>query len=622
MIAGILILLSGLVLVPLLQTAHASPSCAMPANRVVAENCEPGSHPSEWAITNNDPPDPVGFATDISVNRGETVHFKIKTDALRYRLDLYRLGFYGGHGARHMATVRPSTGPSTQPDCLTDSSTGLVDCGNWTDSASWRVPSEAVSGIYLAKLVREDDRAGASHVVFVVRDDEGRSDVLFQTSDTTWQAYNAYGGRSLYENVPPGASRAYKVSYNRPFTNAWTNSENWVFYAEYPMVRWLESNGYDVSYFAGVDTDRHGRMFRNHTTFLSVGHDEYWSAAQRFSIEAARDHGVHLAFFSGNEMFWKIRWEPSLAGASKAYRTLVCYKETLANAKIDPDQHWTGTWRDPRFSPPGDGGRPENAVTGTLFMVNGPGQHSISVSSEEGRLRFWRHTDLATLAPSQTARLAPHILGYEWDVDMDNGYRPFGLFHLSSTKLHVQTLLQNHGSTYQAGDATHHLTLYRHASGAWVFGAGTIQWSWGLDAASDPTSGTDARLQQATVNLLADMDVQPATLHKELIQTTPSTDRTPPTSMLSIPSAALMRASDGSVTITGVAQDQAGRVAGVEVSTDHGATWHPAEGREHWQFAWTPCCAGQVTVQSRAVDDSGNVEARASEAAVIAERGE
>src|SRR5690349_8510319 len=153
------------------------------------------------------------------------------------------------------------------------------------------------------------------------------------------------------------------------------------------MVRWLESNGYDVSYFSGVDTDRYGHLVRTHKTFLSVGHDEYWSAGQRFSIEAAREHGVHLAFFSGNEMFWKIRWEPSLDGSYTSSRTLVCYKETLANAKIDSDQHWTGTWRDPRFSPPADGGRPENAVTGTLFMVNGPSQHSIVVSSEEGRLR-------------------------------------------------------------------------------------------------------------------------------------------------------------------------------------------------------------------------------------------
>ena len=69
-------------------------------------------------------------------------------------------------------------------------------------------------------------------------------------------------------------------------------------------------------------------------------------------------------------MFWKTRWENSIAGTSTPNRTLVCYKETLHNAKIDPSPEWTGTWRDPRFSPPSDGGRPENAVYGQLLMVD------------------------------------------------------------------------------------------------------------------------------------------------------------------------------------------------------------------------------------------------------------
>ena len=77
-----------------------------------------------------------------------------------------------------------------------------------------------------------------------------------------------------------------------------------------------------------------------------------------------------MAFFSGNEVFWKTRWENSIDGSGTAYRTLVSYKETHAGAKIDPIAEWTGTWRDPRFSPPADGGRPENALTGTIFTVN------------------------------------------------------------------------------------------------------------------------------------------------------------------------------------------------------------------------------------------------------------
>ena len=139
-----------------------------------------------------------GFATNISVNKGTTVSFKINTPATAYRLDIYRMGYYGGNGARKQATVNPSaTLPQNQPACLTQVAIGLVDCGNWAVSASWTVPSNAVSGVYFAKLIRTDT-GGASHIVFVVRDDASTSPLLFQTSDTTWQAYNSYGGDSLY----------------------------------------------------------------------------------------------------------------------------------------------------------------------------------------------------------------------------------------------------------------------------------------------------------------------------------------------------------------------------------------------------------------------------------------
>src|SRR6185436_14763537 len=99
---------------------------------------------------------------------------------------------------------------------------------------------------------------------------------------------------------------------------------------EYPMIRFLERNGYDVSYTTDVDSDRRGALIRNHKVFLSVGHDEYWSQAQRSNVEAARDAGVNLAFFTGNEVYWRTRWETSVGGTGTPYRTLVCYKETWA----------------------------------------------------------------------------------------------------------------------------------------------------------------------------------------------------------------------------------------------------------------------------------------------------
>ncbi|MFN0145376.1 MAG: Ig-like domain-containing protein [Dehalococcoidia bacterium] len=589
-------------------TTAATDPCG--TNAITAENCLTGNPASEWDVSGIGDASIQGYATNISVNRGTTVSFKISTTASAYVIDIYRLGYYGGMGARKVATVNPSASlPQSQPSCLSNAATGLVDCGNWAVSASWAVPANATSGVYIARP-RRADNGGASHIVFIVRDDASTSDIVFQTADTSWQAYNSYGGNSFYSGSPAG--RAYKLSYNRPFnTRIVDNGQDWLFNAEYPMIRWLERNGYNVSYITGVDADRAGALIANHKLFLSVGHDEYWSNAQRLNVEAARNAGTSLAFLSGNEVYWKVRWENSIDASGTAYRTLVCYKETHANAKIDPDAAWTGTWRDPRFSPPSDGGRPENALTGTLFTVNDGATTSIVVPEADGKMRIWRNTTVATLAPGQSATFPHGTLGYEWDEDIDNGFRPAGLVRMSQTTVPNAPVLVDYGSTFGSGTAVHRLTLYRHASGALVFGAGTVQWAWGLDATHDRGSAAaDSRMQQATVNMFADMAVQPATLQAGLVGATQSSDVTPPTSTITSPINGATINTSTSVTVTGTATDTGGGVVGaVEVSTDNGATWHPATGRASWSYTFTtPSTSGTRVIRSRAADDSARLE--------------
>ena len=213
-------------------------------------------------------------------------------------------------------------------------------------------------------------------------------------------------------------------------------------------------------------------------------------------------------------MFWKTRWENSIDGSNTSYRTLVTYKETHFAAPVDPldPTTWTGAWADPRFSPPADGGHPANALTGQEFWVNA-GTATITVPGKYAKLRFWRNTAAASLSSTQTLSLAKDTLGYEWDIDADNGFRPAGLFDLSSTTASGLQLFTDYGSTTQdGGTATHNLTLYRAPSGALVFGAGTVQWAWGLDDENPENIPEDKNMQQATVNLFADMGVQPQTL--------------------------------------------------------------------------------------------------------------
>lgn len=620
--------LCGLMLFAILGFAvQAQAQCTHPANAIVAENCLTGSPDSEWDVEDGYSGDTSiqGFATDISVNRGSTISFKINTPASAYTIAIYRMGYYGGMGARKVANITPSAHlPQTQPACMTDTSVGLMDCGNWAVSASWAVPSTATSGIYFAHLVRSDT-GGDSHIVFIVRDDSSHSSILFQTADETWQAYNYYGAGSVYSQATPIwdlNNRSFKVSYNRPFYTRSFQQENdtFVFGAEFAMVQWLEQNGYDVTYFTGIDAARYGSLMLNHKIYMDTGHDEYWSAQHRTNVEAARDAGVNLGFFGGNQVFWKTRWENSIDGSNTQYRTLVCYKETLAFAKIDPTSTWTGTWRDPIQSPPADGGRPENSLMGTLFMVNGTGPDNdgslqIQVPAEDGKMRFWRNTAIASLASGRTYSLPMGTLGYEWDSDIDNGSRPAGLFHLSTTT-HTLTsdLLLDQGATYGAGTATHSMTMYRAPSGALVFSAGSIDWSWALNTNHDnpfafDLPAPDPAAQQAMVNLFADMGVQPGALQSGLVPATASTDAAPPVSTISYPTSGMSLNTGSSVTVSGTATDAGGgTVAAVELSGDGGATWHPATGRSNWTYQWTPSHVGSVTLLSRAVDDSGNLE--------------
>jgi len=615
--------------------AEAEP-CAPPvANPVACENSKPGDPPSDWQIREIGDESIQGFATAMNVNVGQTEYFKIKTPSPKYHLNILRLGYYGGDGARVIeSNITPGASlPQTQPECLHEEKTGLVDCGNWAVSASWKVPTTAVSGLYVAQLVRDDsaDKGGESQIFFVVTEDESHAPIVLKTSDETWQAYNAYGGNSLYtctkwcpKGEPEGYKAAYSVSYNRPFdgTLPTDDGKSDPFYAEYQLIRFLEKEGYNVTYTSQTDINQNPSLLLNHKVFISSGHDEYWTGPERTAVESAREAGVNMAFFSGNEVFWKTRFGPSIDSSKTPYRTLTTYKETHFNEPVDPEEPnvSTSSWADPRFGTKGGAGKPANSLTGQYFLVNS-GTADIKVPGTFAKLRFWRNTQVAKLSPTETLTLSPGTgtLGYEWDVDADNGFRPPGRIPLSSTTVNGLETFVDYGTHVQEkGLATHSLSLYRAPSGALVFGAGTVQWSWGLDPTNAWDAGStnpaenppDPNMEQATVNLLADMGAQPSTLQSGLVASSESTDHTPPTATITSPTAGQQLKSGQTVTITGTASDSGGGVvAAVEVSTDGGRTWHPASGTTSWSYVWNVDGDTAATIKARAADDSANLGA-------------
>jgi hypothetical protein len=595
-------------------TPASAANCATAPNPIVCENALPGDPMSNW-YTPNAFGDIQGFPDQISYQIGDTVNLKVQSP-VPYTVTILRLGWYGGDGARIMDGSPTQPFPAiSQPACVTDSATGNADCGNWSVTASWTVPTDAVSGVYVAEL-DQSDNGGEMLVPFVIRDNSSHSDIVVQTNDETWEAYNKWTGASLYYgNGPAPDGRAYAVSYNRPMSN---NGDNGVFGSEYAMIRWLERNGYNTSYLSGMDVSTNGSLLLNHKVFMSSGHDEYWTASQFQNVLAARAAGVDLAFFSGNEVFWKTRFAPSIDGSNTPNRTLITYKMTKMEIKppdgiADPSGIWTGSWMDPAGAGSG-GNMPENQLTGSLFQVNGYRSDSMTVPAAYSQLPIWANTSVAQLQPGQVTTFPAGTLGYEWDSDVLNATRPQGEIDLSQTTVPItnNTLLLDYGNTYGNGTATHSLVMYRDpTSGALVFGTGTVQWSWGLDTVHSNDQLTDnppvnQDMQQATVNVLAQMGAQPGTLQSGLVPGTVSTDTTGPSVTITGPSAGTSVPVLSPVTITGTAVDgNGGVVARVEVSADGGNTWQPATwGNDaasvNWSYTWTPTAQGSVTLQVRA----------------------
>ena len=286
-------------------------------NKIVSENQNAGTAKSVWAIhgsiDNQGDSQIEGFATQISTNAGQTVSFKIDTASSGYTLDIYRLGYYGGNGARLVTTMHHS-GAANQPNPIFNDATNTVDAGNWSITDSWAIPGTAVSGVYFAKLTTDTGNF-QNMIPFIVRNDGTTSDILFQTSDTTWEAYNPWGGYNLYQG-PSGRSRPclcgqLQSSDRHEFYGSPAGPQDFLFGEEYAAIYWLEQNGYNVSYISGIDAATNPALLLNTNAYIDVGHDEYWSQSQFANVKAAADAGVDLAFLSGNEIYWDIELAPS-----------------------------------------------------------------------------------------------------------------------------------------------------------------------------------------------------------------------------------------------------------------------------------------------------------------------
>ncbi|MDX6476157.1 MAG: hypothetical protein QOH95_1668, partial [Gaiellaceae bacterium] len=494
-----------------IQATAVARSCSG-GNPVTIENCYPGNTGFLPRAAAQLPTGVEGFATASSIDHGESVDLKISSAATTtVNIEVYRTGWYGGTGARLFSVIRNVPG-TTQPACYApNDATGLIDCANWNVSATLTTTSSWPSGNYLLRIVRNDNGSD-NQILLVVRDDGRHPDLVYGTGITTFQAYNAYKGRSLYtyssfgSNTVAGTPRAVMVSYDRPYEQPRSGARDWYPRTELPTVEWLEHEGYDVGYVADSDLDLHPAFARQGRAYLSPAHDEYWSAGMRTAVEQARDAGVNLFFTGSNESYWKIRFDADpLTGA--AGRLQVCYK-TVESGGADPDPSGiaTTTWRDPAGP-----NRPENALSGQMYVGDADNTYfPLVVPAQQGADRIWRNTGLERQAAGAAASLGSALIGWEWDARTANGFEPVGVKSLASSPV-TGNLSQNNGNGQVAGTATVTMVKYRAASGALVLSTGTNHWNWGLERDPFGAGEPSAVVQQATVNILADMGAQPST---------------------------------------------------------------------------------------------------------------
>lgn len=548
------------------QTLTAPTAPKPTSNAIQLENQKAGT--SAWQIglppyvNSNDTDQWIrGYASAVSINKGEKLTFNItvnpynwKTNpaSVPYTIDVYRVGWYGGLGGRLMKHLGPFPGVQqpggtsangftidpcgiTTVNAAAYADTGIIGCqwgGDGLGNGSYTLDTSVnpdgsstndwTSGIYLALLTTQQvqyptgcgpnltdpcDPDHQSYIIFVIREDGRASQITYQQPISTYEAYNNYPsdgtyGKSVYDSgsfgptptvfsaTEPTATRAAKVSFDRPYTYTDHTGAGDFLHWELYFVRWMERSGYDVTYTTDVDTHVDGTKLLTHKAALVVGHPEYWSHEMRQAFEQARDAGVSLAFFAANSVYTQIRLEPSQAGTPN--RVIVCYKDALVDPYNSIDQSLvTVPFRNFPVN------NPEQSLLGSMyadyFNAEFPADPYVVTNS-----RNWVYAGTNLFDGSSISG----ITGYELDQYFSGFPSPVA---------DPNTYFQLSNSPFNGANGINfaNATVYEAPSGAWVFNASTIDWSWGLDSYVPPaginTRGAPAPspvLQQITANIL------------------------------------------------------------------------------------------------------------------------
>ncbi len=472
-------------------------SAAERASLIVEENRNAGS--LDWQLTRVklDKPQGVrasaveGYCSRQSVLAGEALDIFVSTaPAARFTIEIFRTGYYGGRGARLMATLGPFDG---QPQAVPAmGAKRLIEC-RWARTTVLKIPADWPSGVYLGRLttqpVSSDQPHWQNYVVFIVRDTR-KADVLLQCSDNTWQAYNKWPESTSLYTDPRGAQvRGVATSFDRPYGKyaqiyenpQSTGSGGWLCF-EFPLAYWLEQHGYDVTYASNSDCLEAAQLTRC-KSFISVGHDEYWDLRQYDAVKGAITAGVNILWLSGNSVFGVAPFSASSDGRALRVIERVGHFAGLSDAEVEQARRvFSADYR--------RAGPDESAIIGarTVVPFNGGGDW---ICAEPDHWMF-------TGTGMKKGDRIPGLVGWE------HHGAPAAIPGL---KVVAEGLVWSGGvapSRYAA-------TIFPGPKNNFVFNAATIFWAQGL--ASPPghmvpwshwsrPQGPDPRVQRITENLL------------------------------------------------------------------------------------------------------------------------
>jgi hypothetical protein len=435
----------------------------------VSENSRPGT--DEWVIHHLGADDEImGYAGRASVAPGERFPLYVSTTADQFHLNAYRIGWYQGRGGREVWRSQTIRGAAQ--------GAARVSSGTNTVSTDWdpvlEVPTDDwPPGAYLLKLSAAS--GGQRYVPITVRSPSCAGKVVLKSCVQTWQAYNMWGGFDLYKDAAGRYdNRSLVVSLDRPYD---LNGADMLLTYERNAIKLAEYLGLDLAYVTSMDIDADPRLLDGASALVSMGHDEYWTPAERANVTAARNSGVNLAFLGANAMFRRTRLQSSALGAS---REVVCYKSDYARDPMYGVHSGlvTSDWRD------GPDPDPESSLIGTSYEG-----YPVNAAFVVASPRSWVFEGTGVSAGDAF----PNLVGVEYDR-VDPGYpvqRPIEVLSHSP-------LTCNGAASY--GDSAY----YTHPGGAGVFNSGTMRWVEALygDQPHGIGGATPGFVRAVTTNLL------------------------------------------------------------------------------------------------------------------------